>query len=188
MAADVRKKMIEGTMSLLARHGLHGTSFSAILAETGAPRGSLYHHFPTGKDELVAAAVDEAGKVLRDALAVASGQPAKAVVERFLAIWRTVLTRGECDAGCAVLAVTIEGAPPELRARAANIFLSWCALLSDLLTRGGLPRKQAETFAVTLIAAVEGAVALSRAAGHAKPFETVAAQLLGLVHTMTREQ
>ena len=175
-------------MSLLARQGLHGTSFAAILAETGAPRGSLYHHFPTGKDELVAAAVDEAGKVLRDALAGASGKPAAAVVEHFLAIWRAVLTRGECDAGCAVLAVTIEGALPELRARAAATFQSWSTLLGDLLTQGNLPRKQAQAMAVTMIAAVEGAVALSRAVGNAKPFETVAAQLVRQVRTMTRER
>uniref|UniRef100_UPI0013CFB038 TetR/AcrR family transcriptional regulator n=1 Tax=Acinetobacter baumannii TaxID=470 RepID=UPI0013CFB038 len=74
---------------------LQSTSFSEVLAATGAPRGSLYHHFPGGKDQLIGAAVDQAGAVLTDALEAVAGGTAEAVVERFLAIWRVVLTRSQ---------------------------------------------------------------------------------------------
>src|SRR5215472_9290799 len=100
MASDVRSTMVEGAMALLARRGLQATSFSEVLSATGAPRGSLYHHFPGGKDQLVAAAVDRAGALLADAMESVAGSPAEAVVERFLAIWRAVLTRSQCEAGC----------------------------------------------------------------------------------------
>ena len=67
---DVRERMIEGAVRLLARHGLQATSFSEVLELTGAPRGSIYHHFPEGKDQLIGSAVDFAGsqalKVLDD--------------------------------------------------------------------------------------------------------------------------
>ena len=64
MAGDVRDRMVDGAMALLAQKGLHATSFSEVLSSTGAPRGSVYHHFPAGKEQLVAAAVDRAGGVL----------------------------------------------------------------------------------------------------------------------------
>ena len=56
-------------MVLLAQKGVQGTSFMDVLEATGAPRGSLYHHFPGGKDELVLAAMDEAS---REALVLCS--------------------------------------------------------------------------------------------------------------------
>ena len=58
MASDARSRMIAGAARLLAERGLQATSFSTVLAATGAPRGSIYHHFPGGKDELVTAALD----------------------------------------------------------------------------------------------------------------------------------
>ena len=70
MAGEVRKGMVEGAMALLARRGLHATSFSEVLAATGAPRGSLYHHFPGGKDQLVAEAVDRIVAAVRDRVQV----------------------------------------------------------------------------------------------------------------------
>ena len=53
MATDTRTRMIEATALLLRRRGYHGTSLNDILSASGAPRGSLYFHFPGGKDQLV---------------------------------------------------------------------------------------------------------------------------------------
>ena len=61
MAGDTRARMVAGAARLLAQRGLQETSFSEVLELTGAPRGSIYHHFPLGKDQLVASAVDLAG-------------------------------------------------------------------------------------------------------------------------------
>ncbi len=178
MAGKVRDKMVEGAMALLARRGLQATSFSEVLAATGAPRGSLYHHFPGGKDQLVAAAVEQAGAVLSNALDAVTGQTAVAVVERFLAIWRAVLTRSQCEAGCAVLAVTVAADSEELLGQARAVLRAWQAKLADLLERGGMAQTVARSFATMLIASVEGAVVLTRAERSMEPFEAVAAQLL----------
>jgi len=43
--------MVAGAARLLAEKGMEGTSFAEVLAATGAPRGSTYHHFPGGKTE-----------------------------------------------------------------------------------------------------------------------------------------
>ena len=53
MANDTRTRILETTALLLRQRGYHGTSLNDILSASGAPRGSLYFHFPGGKDQLV---------------------------------------------------------------------------------------------------------------------------------------
>jgi AcrR family transcriptional regulator len=106
MAGDVRDRMIDGAIRLLAQQGLQATSFAEVLELTGAPRGSVYHHFPGGKDQLVGAAVDRAGARALHALDGKQGASAEELTTVFLALWRELLVRSDCGAGCAVLAVT----------------------------------------------------------------------------------
>lgn len=191
MAGKVKDQMIDGAMALLAQRGLQATSFAEVLAATGAPRGSLYHHFPGGKHELVAAAVDRAGALLVGAMASVEGQPAEAVVQRFLAIWRAVLTRSGFGAGCAVLAVTVAAGPAEsseaedLLSHATAVFRAWRERLAALLEAGGLAAADARRFALSLIASVEGAVVLCRAERTFEAFEAVAEQAIAQVRSMT---
>ena len=56
MGNETRATMIEGAIQLLATRGVHGASLLKVLEHTGAPRGSVYHHFPGGKEELILAA------------------------------------------------------------------------------------------------------------------------------------
>ncbi|HEX2819832.1 MAG TPA: TetR family transcriptional regulator [Streptosporangiaceae bacterium] len=88
MARSVREQMVDSAVILLAKHGVAGTSFTEVLAASGAPRGSIYHHFPGGKDELIAAAIEVA-----DARAVAllrslQGRSPAEIVDGFFAMWR----------------------------------------------------------------------------------------------------
>lgn len=70
MARDVRARMVESAVELLARRGLLATSFSEVLERSGAPRGSVYHHFPGGKDELVGSALDLGGSELPEGFSI----------------------------------------------------------------------------------------------------------------------
>lgn len=175
--------MVQGAMTSLACRGLQATSFSEVLAATGAPRGSLYHHFPGGKHQLVAEAVDRAGAVLTDAIAPVAGASAEDVVERFLATWRTVLMRSRCEAGCAVLAVTVASDSAELLSHATAVFRDWRELLADLLRQGGLGTSAAQQFATVMIASTEGAVVLSRANQSLEPFDSVSLHLTEQIRT-----
>jgi AcrR family transcriptional regulator len=184
MAGEVRVRMVEGAMRLLARQGLQATSFSEVLELTGAPRGSIYHHFPEGKDQMIGEAVDLAGSVLLDVLGRKAGASAVEITEAFLGIWRSVLTLSHLQSGCAVLAVTIATDSPELLQHAAGVFRAWRVRLAELLALGGLDEQAAARFAATLVAASEGAVVLSRAEQSTESFELVAEQLLGQVRGM----
>src|SRR5207247_1669885 len=119
MARGVRERMVASAVALLARRGLQATSFSEVLDHSGAPRGSVYHHFPAGKDEMIGAALDAAGESAIALLDRKAGEPAEAIADWFLHIWREVLIRSKFEAGCAVLAG--RGAPeaPDVARRAA---------------------------------------------------------------------
>jgi TetR/AcrR family transcriptional repressor of lmrAB and yxaGH operons len=184
MKKHSREEMIEGALSLLARQGLQATSFSEVLKLTKAPRGSIYHHFPGGKDELV----DEALKLLWKRTvgfieALDSSKPEK-ITEGFLGLWRHLLLNYDFSTGCSAVAVTVATNSPKLLERSASIFNSWQEILTEKFVKAGLSKKQAGEFATTLIAASEGAVVMSRAARDIEPFERVAKHLVTRAKSM----
>lgn len=184
MAQGVKERMIDGAVLLLAKQGLQATSFSEVLALTGAPRGSVYHHFPDGKDQLIASAIDLAGDRAIAVLDQLEGEDAATIARRFLGIWRIILERSTFSAGCAVLAVTVATDSPELLDHAATIFRAWRVRLAELLASGGLKTTDAARFAAVLVAASEGAVVLSRAEQSMEPFDLVSEQLLDQLDRM----
>jgi AcrR family transcriptional regulator len=178
--------MIEGAVRLLARHGLQATSFAEVVALTGAPRGSIYHHFPEGKDQLISAAVDLAGARALHALDGLAGASAEDIAAAFIATWRELLTRSQLGAGCAVLAVTVATDSRDLLDHAGAVFRAWRERLAEMLERAGLTPGEAARFAAVLVAASEGAVALSRAEQSMEPFNLVAAHLLEQARLLAR--
>jgi TetR/AcrR family transcriptional repressor of lmrAB and yxaGH operons len=180
----VRARMVEGAVRLLATRGVEGTSFAEVLDATGSPRGSVYHHFPGGKPELLHAALDLASERGLAAMEATRGQPATVVIERFLALWRALLDYSQLTAGCAVVAVTVAADNDDLLNHAGTIFRTWTDLLTDLCEAGGMDITSARPLAVTVIAATEGAVALCRAERSVEPFEEVQNVLLPLVKSL----
>jgi TetR/AcrR family transcriptional repressor of lmrAB and yxaGH operons len=185
--SDTRARMIEGAARLLAQRGLQETSFSEVLELTGAPRGSIYHHFPDGKDQLVASAVEFAGARAMGLLAAKAGASAREVTRYFIYLWREVLVRSNYSAGCSVLAVTVATDSVELLRGAADVFRAWREQLTSLLEQGGLAPADARRFATTLIASTEGAVVMSRAEQSLEPFDLVAEQLTASVEALSKE-
>jgi TetR/AcrR family transcriptional repressor of lmrAB and yxaGH operons len=186
LAANIKQTMIERTAVLLAKKGLQGASFSEILEASGAPRGSLYHHFPGGKDELVLAALEHAANQALSVLDRLAGKPAREVAEGFLSLWRSVLARSDFSAGCAVVAVTVAAESEDLRARAAGILRNWRDKLVTLFVAGGIPKKKARSLAASLVAACEGGVILARAERSFEPFDLVAAEQLAMIEAAAK--
>jgi TetR/AcrR family transcriptional repressor of lmrAB and yxaGH operons len=185
VATDTRARMVAGAARLLAQRGLQETSFSEVLELTGAPRGSIYHHFPLGKDQLVASAVDLAGAHAIALIDRSAGFSPEEVASHFLGIWRDVLVRSNFNAGCSVLAVTIATDSSDLLEHAATVFRTWRLRLAELLSDGGLEREDAARFSAILIAGCEGGVVLSRAEQSLEPFELVAEQLMSQVRQLS---
>jgi TetR/AcrR family transcriptional regulator, lmrAB and yxaGH operons repressor len=184
MVSGVRDRMIAGAVRLLAQRGLQATSFSSVLAETNAPRGSIYHHFPGGKDELVTSAIEATQRHALSLIDLDLGASALEVTQSFLAAWRALLTYGDFDAGCALVAVTVAAETDALRQRTAEAFRAWQDKLAGALQAGGLSAVDARSTATLLLAASEGAVVICRAERDIGPFEIVAAQLVEHVRAL----
>ena len=180
--------MIRGAATLLSRRGLQATSFSEILQLTGAPRGSVYHHFPGGKTEIVTEAVRLVGNNVMSALRKRTGQPATAVVADFGQMWRKVLVGSDLIGGCSVAAVTIGAADsaPDLVAITGEIFTAWQIELATLMQSGGVPPARSHPLARTVIAGLEGAMVMARAERSIAVFDDVLAELVLLTDTAQR--
>ena len=187
MAGGVRDRMIDGAIRLLAKQGLQATSFSEVLELTGAPRGSVYHHFPEGKDQLISAAVGRAGARALHGLDGEQKASAEELTTLFLGLWREVLVRSQCTAGCAVLAVTVATDSEDLLRHAGAAFRAWRGQLAEMFEHRGLSARQAAQFAATLVAASEGAMVLSRAEQSLEPFDLVTEQLLEQIRKLSAE-
>lgn len=173
--------MVSGAARLLAKRGVDGTSFRDVLAVSEAPRGSVYHHFPGGKSELVHAALDAVSERGLAAMERTRGQPAASVLERFLDLWRQLLDRSHLEAGCAVVAVTVAAPDRELLDHTGEIFRVWGEQLTDLFVAGGMKETDARGLSTLAIAATEGAVILARAQQSWEPFDAVVDTLLDRV-------
>ena len=176
--SDVRANMVAGAVRLLAREGVEGTSFKEVLEVSAAPRGSVYHHFPGGKSELLHAALDMVSERGLAAMEITRGRAPAVVLERFIDLWRQLLDRSHLKAGCAVVAVTVSASDGALLDHAGAIFRTWADQLADLFAAGGMDQAESIRWATLAIAATEGAVVLARAQKSRQPFDDVAETLL----------
>jgi len=175
--------MIESAALLIRERGVEATSFSDVLAHSGAPRGSIYHHFPAGKAQLIEEATRYAGDFIAAGLASALAQDDPvAALGRFIAGWRSILRASEFGAGCPVVAATLESdRAPAAREAAGAAFSRWTDLLATAIARHGPSRKRAKSLATLTIAAIEGAIVLARAQRSTAPLERVAYELEELI-------
>src|SRR3954452_19758713 len=108
--SDARGQMIESAAVLFRERGIHGTSFADVVAHSGAPRGSIYHHFRGGKTELAEEATRWAGGFILAGTVggLAESDPVGAL-EHLRSWWAKLLERSDYAAGCVVVAATLEG-------------------------------------------------------------------------------
>ncbi len=172
--------MIEGAIDSLRVHGASGTSVDRVLASTGAPRGSVYHHFPGGRTQLINDAVTTAGDIMSTYIErlTRDSDPVEAL-EKFADMWRTTLRDSQFRAGCPIFAVAVEtnDDAPEFARAAAAVFDRWHAALIDVLTRHEVPADRARRLAILTVASFEGAIALCRVQQSIEPLDDAVAEL-----------
>jgi len=175
--------MIGSAAVLLREHGVDGTSFSRVLELSGAPRGSIYHHFPGGKSQLVEEATRYAGDLISAGLAAALGsQSPVTALGTFGDTWKAVLEEYDFRAGCPVVAATLSDEPDARRA-AAQAFRSWQDHLAEALRSNHVEHARARRVGTMCVAAMEGAIVMARAERSIEPLLDVVEELQDLVTT-----
>ena len=169
--------MVRGAAELLRQRGYTGTGFREVIEVTGAPRGSIYHHFPGGKAQLAGEAVDYVG-------ALASESTRRRRPDRRPARLRRALASG-------LRALRLPGRLPDRRGggreprrgtaaarlRGRRLRVAGAKRSPNGLRTRGLPADRADRLAALVVAAVEGAIVLSRAERDPAPLLDVAAEL-----------
>lgn len=184
-----RNRMVRSATVLLARDGLRGTGLRDVADHATAPRGSLRHYFPRGKDQLVDEAMAWMGAVVHDELHAAAGAPtegapiAGTVLDRFVDLWRQSLTASGIAAGCSIAGVVHDSDDRALLARAEEVFESWRRPFRRALVADGAIPARAEVLATATLAALEGAVVLCRARRDLTPLDQTAAVLHEILRT-----
>ena len=109
MKGNTRQKMVVGAADLLRRRGLNATSVREVVKHTETPRGSIRHHFPQGKRQLVEEALLFAGRSASKMLSKHISQVgAVSGLAAFIDDWRRIVEDSDFDAGCPILAVSTE--------------------------------------------------------------------------------
>lgn len=181
---DTRTRMVISAIDLLRERGADGVTLDAVLADSSTPRGSIYHHFPGGRDELVRTAGRTAANHITHLLgeAAQAGDPV-AVLEQFAAFWKQALIDSDYKAGCPVagLATNTTGTSADLIGLAEETFTDWTRLLIPVFERAGADKEQARSLTTMSLASVEGALLLCRANRSAQPLDDVITHLRPLL-------
>jgi TetR/AcrR family transcriptional repressor of lmrAB and yxaGH operons len=175
---------------LFQERGYAATGLAEIIERSESPKGSFYFHFPGGKEQLAAEALEAAGRqvaAFEQSLIDRAASPAQ-FIRDYIAAQARVLEESDYRLGCPIATVTLEMATESeaIREAADSVFLSWRTLLADYLVRDGHRPAEAKLLAEHVIATLEGALLLARARRSTVPLRNAAKILAGLV-TYDRE-
>lgn len=175
--------MLVSAADVMRERGAAGVTIDEVLARSGAPRGSVYYHFPDGRNQMLTEALRYSGDSITAMIDDATGWGARALLREFVEFWERLLTEGDFTAGCPVVAAAIGSDEDEakLSAEAGAILRRWCSALTRAFVNDGFEDADAASLAVTSIAALEGAVLLSRSTRTADPLRQVGDQLEFLI-------
>jgi TetR/AcrR family transcriptional repressor of lmrAB and yxaGH operons len=166
MPTDTRDRLIRTTSRLLRKQGYAATGLNQIMAEAEAPKGSMYFHFPGGKEELAAAALDRFSERVRDGMArtLAEAESVEAAVVAMFDDQIAWLQRTDFMEGCAVAAVALDsaGEHPVLAEATERGLSAWLDLFTSALQAEGRSLDEARRLASLIVVSLEGIVVLGK--------------------------
>jgi len=166
MANLTKDRMLQAATRLLQTRGYFGTGLNDVLAESGAPRGSLYFHFPGGKGQLALeatrAAIDEVTLATAQTIAESEtpGAALRAISRRIADLMRTT----DYERSCPISPLIYDGANdlPALLDLCREAFDTWMALMEEMLHEAGLPPARAKTLSLLAQTVFQGGAIVSR--------------------------
>lgn len=185
-STDAREKVLETAERLFRTQGFAATGLTQILEESGAPKGSYYHHFPGGKaqmaEEALAAYASRAEALIAFVAKRANGDR-EAFIRLLCSAFAKEMTASDWRLGCMVQNFAAELAPGDSawEKRLQAIEQRWLAALASALRSAGIAPKRATIIAAAFLAALTGARTLARISQSPLPFDHVAETFVSAV-------
>ena len=175
--------MLISAAEVMRERGAAGVTIDEVLARSGAPRGSVYYHFPGGRNQILTEALQYAGEAITGLIDEAAQNGGMHLVRQFVEFWDQLLTESDFTAGCPVVAAAIgcAGEEPQLTTVAGSIFGLWRDALTRAFVSDGFDQPDAASLAIMCIASLEGAVVLCRSTRSVDPLRDVACQVEFLI-------
>jgi TetR/AcrR family transcriptional regulator, lmrAB and yxaGH operons repressor len=184
VASDTRDRLVRTTSRLLRKQGYGATGLNQVMAEAQAPKGSMYFHFPGGKEELAAAAIDYFAERVTQRLdnGLAEAGTVREAVTRFFDDYIEHLDRTDFSEGCAVATVALDAAAAHeaLAAATGRALRGWIDRFAQALEAEGRSPAEAHRLATLVIAAIEGTLVICKGERSTEPL--VAAR--GILHDL----
>ncbi len=173
-----KENLVRTAMRLFRRQGYASTGLQQIVEESGAPKGSLYHYFPSGKEALGEAAIAMAGGLIHEMLSglAARHSDPKVFLRAYCKVMAGWMEESGFRSGCPIATTLLETAPqsPTITATGQRAIDEWIDVIAGVLANDGMERREARSRAQLIIAAMEGALILSRVRLSTKPILDVA--------------
>ena len=183
-----RERMIEAAITLMRRSGYSGVGINEVLAESGAPKGSMYHYFPDGKRQIAAEALTTyAVRVVAfiDESLARGRTPAgkvRALFEAFARRLEAFDYRQSCAAGC--VSLDLDPGLEPVRDAVQGAFESYIATIASHFP--GMGARRARSFGGFILTAIEGAYIRGRAEHSADAFREAGEWLARLAETQSQ--
>ena len=176
-----RDAIVQTAARLFRQQGFAATGLNQIIEESGAPKGSLYHYFPEGKEAIGAAAVAWAGERVVQTLAGLDSEtdsPGE-LVRRYADLLGGWMASSDFRDGCPIATTLLETAPRSalIRDAGALALAAWARVFSDALQARGAEPLRAARLAALAVAAIEGALLQARVAESRQPLLDAAEEL-----------
>ena len=190
-----RRRILERSAPVFNTKGFFGASMHDLVLASGLEKGGIYNHFES-KEQLALEAFDYAVEVMRGRFDAALEGKDNAL-ERLFAIVDVLGALAEdppVPGGCPVLntAVESDGAHPALKQRAAEAMAGWLRLVGREVKEGVKsgelsPATDPRSVASVVVAALEGAVMLSRLEDEPEHMRRVVKHLKDHLRSLVRE-
>lgn len=176
-----KDKLIHTASRLFQLQGYHATGLNQITRESGAPKGSLYYHFPDGKEQLALESIQLTARFVSEQIANGlniSPDPVTAIQD-FITDLAGRFEKEECKGGVPIASIALETSliSEPLREACQTAYGSFQHIFTQKLIRASFEEKRAEELGIIINAMIEGAFLLSFTMGNSEPLRLVAKQI-----------
>ena len=174
--------MVEAMRVLLQKQGYNGTGLNQIVKESGAPKGSMYFHFPGGKEELAVAAIEKASQAIQERFGAitASGKSPGDMIEAVCGVLIAELKESEFEKGCPAATVALEASAysEQLQQACIRLYDVYITALTSMFSSfEGVSAEQARSSAFFVLSSIEGALLLAKTYKSEEPLLSVGGSL-----------
>ncbi|MBA0044710.1 TetR/AcrR family transcriptional regulator [Mycobacteroides sp. LB1] len=187
---QTKQRMLHAAVELMTERSAAGVTVDEVIARSGAPRGSVYYYFPDGRAQLLAEALELAGKITAATITDAFAEGATSGIDRYVKYWTAILQHKDFGASCPIASAAIGGGDIDgsLIPQADIIFQTWQDLIASGLVDMGISQKRAVGLSTLIVTSIEGGLILARASRDTAPLQRVQDELEQVLQQALNEE